>query len=583
MTIRVMCDSCFAEMKFKDEAAGKKTTCKQCGTQVTIKRSSSSAATSAMPPVMRSPPKKNPSPKKKTSAKHAKNTSGNSSGSKHLLIALMLIVAVGGSIAGGYFFLRNSKDTASTETVETVSREEKTFFPTTNEGVTARSTTEWFGLIRESRRTDNMTRMTILRSKTRDAENFIGADPAALPVVLNGLAYPETKHVSEAILKKFSDSEPPYFQDLLDGLAHENPAVKMWSVRLLALRPDKSFDVVKTLEPFVNDEQLAKTAWETLGMMGSNAVPVFEMRMQQAEYPHERALLGNISSLGSDAVPLVPGLILVFERDDKQSQKLARTVLGNLGPAAKAALPALVESMRTDEDKDSLTESLETITLIGPDAYDPLLSIINEDLGGMRSQAIAKLANLGSAAIPAIPELIRLLENTQEDQVTYAILTALQRLLPEADLTLDQLTTLLNQPVERMVQLDDGKFLSTILKKIEEKGPEAKPLVSSLQPFPPALLQQIKLIRANRQEEAESVFLIFQKEGVRLEISQPASVLRLSNTQRQQLFAKTIREQEKQGYDFVVVKTPQLGELDTILKRREEQLNQTYELIRNLG
>jgi HEAT repeat protein len=89
-------------------------------------------------------------------------------------------------------------------------------------------------------------------------------------------------------------------------------------------------------------------------------------------------------------------------------------VLGEIGPGAKAAVPALIEAMK-DPDTKQYRSSLRLIATaavgqIGPDARAAIPSLIKaltDDWNSVRSAAVKSLAGIGPAAIPALTKALQ--------------------------------------------------------------------------------------------------------------------------------------------------------------------------------
>lgn len=74
--------------------------------------------------------------------------------------------------------------------------------------------------------------------------------------------------------------------------------------------------------------------------------------------------------MGDDAEPAVPALIEMLTNGDIHDRKLAALTLGEIGPAAEEAIPALFAAV--DDEDESLAEmaeeALQQIDLVDDDA-----------------------------------------------------------------------------------------------------------------------------------------------------------------------------------------------------------------------
>ena len=66
---------------------------------------------------------------------------------------------------------------------------------------------------------------------------------------------------------------------------------------------------------------------------------------------------------GEDAEPAVPALIDLLENGDVHDRRLAALTLGEIGPAAEDAIPALLEAV-DDEDEGVVEMALAALEVI---------------------------------------------------------------------------------------------------------------------------------------------------------------------------------------------------------------------------
>ena len=100
----------------------------------------------------------------------------------------------------------------------------------------------------------------------------------------------------------------------------------------------------------------------------------------------------------------------------------AAAALGAIGPAAHEAIPALQQCLDLDGSEDGLFRQVqlsaaEAIWQISGDTQAPLrvaTKMLGDDESGNRCLAAELLGNLGPAARPAIADLQRLLDDTEE-------------------------------------------------------------------------------------------------------------------------------------------------------------------------
>jgi len=115
--------------------------------------------------------------------------------------------------------------------------------------------------------------------------------------------------------------------------------------------------------------------------------------------------------------------------DDPLRRQAAIEALGKTGPAAKAAVPALIGVLK-DDDPYSLVrwEATEALGRIGPEAKEaipPLVDALKDPCVGL--SAADALAAIGTAAIPALTEALR----DQNYQTRHYARSTLKKMGPE--------------------------------------------------------------------------------------------------------------------------------------------------------
>ena len=140
--------------------------------------------------------------------------------------------------------------------------------------------------------------------------------------------------------------------------------------------------------------------------------------------------------LGTNAACAVPALIEIYEDGRSPfSQQCAAGVLGDIGPAAQAAIPALLRNV-TNRDYDLRRTTVWAVGRIGgePNVIVPVLrGVLKDPRIDVRDAAMVSLAAFGGHARSAVPEILtaftdRMLEweSLRED-----LDTSLWRIAPE--------------------------------------------------------------------------------------------------------------------------------------------------------
>ena len=137
----------------------------------------------------------------------------------------------------------------------------------------------------------------------------------------------------------------------------------------------------------------------------------------------------TLDRMGAGAKDAVPALIGALDDSDKQVWSFAISALANIGPEAKAAVPALIEgfgSRRRGRDRDRRqvqTRAAFALSRIGAAAIPALIEALKTDDDGLRAGAAKALAGMGAEAGAAIPALIANLKG--DDEVRREVVEAL--------------------------------------------------------------------------------------------------------------------------------------------------------------
>jgi HEAT repeat protein len=98
---------------------------------------------------------------------------------------------------------------------------------------------------------------------------------------------------------------------------------------------------------------------------------------------------------------------------DEKTRMWAAVMLGELGPSAKPALPALVAALSDPNRvvRDRVVWALVFIDPTGKEVLIHLYAPLKDTDAGVRTTTVKAIGRLGPAAEPAIPELERLLQD----------------------------------------------------------------------------------------------------------------------------------------------------------------------------
>jgi len=185
-----------------------------------------------------------------------------------------------------------------------------------------------------------------------------------------------------------------------------------------------------------------------------------------------------------DQKTFVSKLVITLKDSDRRVRSTAAEALGDIGPAAKEAVPALIAALKDSEwhVRDSAEEALEDIGPAAKKAVPALIAALKDSDKKVREFAAKSLGEIGPAAKKAVPALIAL---HSDWSVREAALSALRKMGLKAVPAL-------------IAELKDSnssarKFAAEALGKI---GPAAKEAV-------PALIAALKDSEWNVRDSAE--------------------------------------------------------------------------------
>ena len=273
---------------------------------------------------------------------------------------------------------------------------------------------------------------------------------------------------AEPLLRKYALAGSPPFRVLGTwAVARIKPGDQQW-------RRDKLPMLAETLwDKDVRVRQMAVRALTDLGPAAESVLPILKRAIQGSNTDVVQSALDVLPALGEPAVPL---LVETLKQRPEIRPRVAR-MLARIGPAAKAAVPALVE-IATDGDAAARSEALLALAAIGPDAdaaVPAAIAALKGQDAKLRFSAVYALGRIGATAIDAAPVLHELAEG-RDPLLSLAATWALSRIDPQCPQTLSksvpQLVRALQDP-EPLVRLHATDSLRCL-------GPRAKAAVPSL-------------------------------------------------------------------------------------------------------
>jgi HEAT repeat protein len=154
--------------------------------------------------------------------------------------------------------------------------------------------------------------------------------------------------------------------------------------------------------------QSAQAVWQ-INHKADEVMPVF---MEVVKNPKEHALALNqtltaLNELGPEAKAAVPALVEVLKGPNNNLYVFALT--NTLGTIGAASVPPLAELLNNkDTDPRILYPVIQALGRVGPEGAEPLIKAMDHENVNIRSQVVMSIGQMGPGAKAAVPKLAEL-------------------------------------------------------------------------------------------------------------------------------------------------------------------------------
>jgi hypothetical protein len=242
-----------------------------------------------------------------------------------------------------------------------------------------------------------------LGEKDLDLEKYRGEDAAE-------------KWAAAAILQEFVERSGKPMVALIEALHYERQSksiqnlVRQFAAASLGDLGPRAKESVPALEQTLKSEKdlgICIAAASALGAIGPEAVPALTSALTNAAYDKRWPILQALGKLGPAAKEAVPVLMEVLQNqvlhDFLGVRREAADSLGKIGSEAGAAVPALIEALK-DKDWTVRSHAAEALGEIGPYTWEVISAVNdarNDDNQWVREaagRALAKVQGKGALA-----------------------------------------------------------------------------------------------------------------------------------------------------------------------------------------
>ncbi len=266
------------------------------------------------------------------------------------------------------------------------------------------------------------------------AQALRGIGPPAIPAIAAVLEDPDGRTLSGVVSllsddadKAFGSARTNLIPPLLGLLTNTDVRPREEALRALpAVGRDDPRVVVavaaRLRSPLESERRFAAKALGALGPAARVAAPAL-LTLAKSDRPGDRLEAARaLRQLGleTDAAVAILGELLA----EPVCRWEAASTLGELGPAAAAAVPRLLTMLETEQShRPSRTPSMAALALgkMGSAAVPGLVPLLTNAASDVRVNAAVALTGLGTAAAPAVPGLVPMLRaDDPEEQLTAA-------------------------------------------------------------------------------------------------------------------------------------------------------------------
>jgi HEAT repeat protein len=223
---------------------------------------------------------------------------------------------------------------------------------------------------------------------------------------------------------------------LILALKDRDDGVRCRAARALGLAGPGGAELIEALMSVLDDKvsKVRLAAAESLGRLGAAArvaLPVLRQRLSDTDVSVRVGAARSLWQIDQEAAQVVP--VLIQALNDPIAGWQAVFVLGEIGPKAEQAAPALIQTLKRERVSRPLRSppsSALALGQIGPAAAPALIETLQNEQAHVRTGAAIALGFMGRDAKAAVPALAALLRDS-DPEVRQASALSLAMIAPQ--------------------------------------------------------------------------------------------------------------------------------------------------------
>jgi HEAT repeat protein len=276
---------------------------------------------------------------------------------------------------------------------------------------------------------------------------------------------------------------------LARALAEKNSEARLYAASSLAELGPHAKEAVPALRKALTDEDplLRERAARSLLRIDRDlgvkeGVPVLARLLGDETYPSDRrdAIPRVLANVGPEARAAVPALVTLLEKWGWGLFNLAPHALGRIGPGAAAAVPALLKIIETGPD-EAQERAVEALLRIAPNAAQTRAAVLDKEK--WKSISVDNLGSLGPRAAPLLPALKRALRESKDEDRRVELAVAVWQIgrpIRCGELVVDEGQEAVEVLLEILSHRKAPSGSRTLWNGISLLGAEARPLLPAI-------------------------------------------------------------------------------------------------------